>query len=180
MKDEQTENRVVTLYNMGWSVRRISRELRISRGRVDRILASKKVLRDTTPQDRIRHRKIRVSKLDPYKSYIGELLEKYPDITGQRVFEHLRDRGFDGEITIVRNYLKRVRKVVSKTALTMVETLPGQRAAHDWSDYMITYSSGESKRLTFFSYILSYCRRQYISVVEENVLKHSFLNFVIS
>lgn len=168
MKDEQTDNRVVTLHSMGWSVRRISRELGISRGRVDRILASKRVLRDTTPKDQIRQRKQRVSKLDPYKSYIGDLLERYPDITGQRIYEHLQEQGFDGEITIVRNHLKRVREVVSKTPLHMVETLPGQRAAHDWSDYTITFTStGKSERMIFFSYILSYSRRQYISVVDD-------------
>lgn len=168
MKDEQTDNKVVTLYGMGWSVRRISRELQISRGRVDRILASKRVLRDTIPGERIKQRQRRRSKLDPYKSYIGDLLERYPDITGQRVFEHLQDRGFDGEITIVRSYLKRVREVVSKTPLVMVETLPGQRAAHDWSDYTITFTStGESERVILFSYILSYSRRQYISVVND-------------
>ena len=168
MKDEQTDNKVVTLYGMGWSVRRISRELCISRGRIDRILASKRVLRDTTPEDRIKQRKPRVSKLDPHKSYIGDLLERYPDITGQRIFEHLHEKGFDGEITIVRDYLKRVREVVSKTPLVMVETLPGQRAAHDWSDYTITFTlMGESERVIFFSYILSYSRRQYISVVDD-------------
>lgn len=168
MKDAQTENKVVTLYGMGWSVRRISRELSISRGRVDRILASKRVLRTTTPQERIKKQKQRTSKLDPYKSFIGELLEKYPDITGQRIFEHLQDRGFDGEITIVRDYLKRIRQVASKTPLVMVETLPGQRAAHDWSDYMITFTlADEPERVIFFSYILSYSRRQYISVVDD-------------
>ena len=168
MKDEQIDNQVVTLYGMGWSVRRISRELRISRGRVDRILASKRDLRDTTPQARIKQRKPQISKLDPYKSYIGDLLERYPDITGQRVFEHVQQKGFDGEITIVRDYLKRVREVVSKTPLVMVETLPGQRAAHDWSDYTITFTlMGESERVIFFSYILSYSRRQYISVVDD-------------
>jgi len=168
MKDEQTDNKVVTLYGMGWSVRRISRELRISRERVDRILASKRVLRDTTPEERIKRKKRRISKLDPHKSYIGDLLDRYPDITGQRVFEHLQEKGFDGEITIVRDYLKRVGAVASKTPLTMVETLPGQRAAHDWSDYTITFtSSEEAEQATFFSYILSYSRRQYISVVND-------------
>ncbi len=168
MKDEQTDNKVVTLYAMGWSVRRISRELRISRRRVDRILASKQVLRDTTPEQRIKQRKHRVSKLDSHKSYIGDLLERYPDITAQRVFECLREKGFDGEITIVRDFLKRMREVVSKTPLTMVETLPGQRAAHDWSDYTITFTStGASERITFFSYILCYSRRQYIAVASD-------------
>ena len=168
MKDEQIDNRVVTLHGMGWSIRHISRELCISRGRIDRILASKSVLRDTIPGERINQRTRRVSKLDPYKSYIGDLLERYPDITGQRVYEHLQERGFDGEITIVRGYLKAVREVVSKTPLQMVETLPGQRGAHDWSDYMITFTStGKQEQVTFFSYILSYSRRQYISVVDD-------------
>jgi transposase len=168
MKDEQTDNKVVTLHGMGWSVRRISRELRISRERVDRILASKRVLRDTTPEERIKQKKQRESKLDPHKSYIGDLLERYPDITGQRVYEHLQEKGFDGEITIVRYYLKAVRDVVSKTPLQMVETLPGQRAAHDWSDYKITFTStGQSEQVSFFSYILCYSRRQYISLVDD-------------
>lgn len=49
----------------------------------------------------------------------------------------------------------------------MAETAPGQLAAHDWSDYNITFTSaGESQKITFFSYILCYSRRQYLSVVE--------------
>ena len=54
MKDEQLENMVVTLYHgHGWSIRRIARELGVSRKRIRRVLVSKKVLRDTTPQGRI-------------------------------------------------------------------------------------------------------------------------------
>jgi len=52
----------------------------------------------------------------------------------------------------------------------MVETLPGQRAAHDWSDYNIQFTSkepGELTRVTFFSYILGYSRKRYVSVVED-------------
>ena len=95
MKDEQIENRVVTLHGMGWSIRRIALELRISRKRIRRILVSQSVLSDTTPEERIRHKRRRASKLDPYKSYIGDLLERYPDITGQRVYDHLKEKGFD-------------------------------------------------------------------------------------
>jgi len=80
MKDEQLENLIVTLYhNRGWSIRKLSRELGASRKRIRRVLVSKRVLRDTTPQDKINTKKRRTSKLDPYKKYIGELLEKYPD-----------------------------------------------------------------------------------------------------
>jgi transposase len=170
MKDNQTENNVVTLYSMGWSIRRISRELHISRERVRRIVVSNSEKRTTTQNSPIKQKAKRISKLDPYKSYIGDLLEQYSDITGQRVLEYLRKKGYDGGKTIVHDYLKSVREVASKTPVRMVETLPGQRAAHDWSDYKIQFSSnkpGEFTKVTFFSYILGYSRRQYISVVED-------------
>jgi len=169
MKDEQLENLIVTLYHSrGWSIRRISRELGVSRKRIRRVLVSKRVLRDTTPQGRIGPKKSRASKLDPYKKYIGELLEKYPDITAQRIFELICEEGFDGEITILRYHLKQIRQVAIKIPLTMVETDPGQRANHDWSDYNITFTlAGKTERVTFFSYILSYSRRQYMSLVDD-------------
>jgi len=109
MKDEQLENLVVILsHTRAWPIRKISRELGVSRKRIRRILVSKRVLRDTTPRERILPLKQRPSKLDPYKKYIGEILEKYPGITGQRIYELIRDKGFDGEITILRYYLKRI------------------------------------------------------------------------
>ena len=170
MKDNQTENKVITLASLGWSIRRIARELHISRERVRRIVASNSKKRDTSQTGQIKQKTERVSKLDPHKSYIGDLLEKYPDITGQRVFEHLLEKGYDGGKTIVRDYLRSIREVGTKTPVLMVETLPGQRAAHDWSDYNIQFTSkelGELTRVTFFGYILGYSRRQYVSVVED-------------
>jgi len=169
MKDEQLENTVITLHlQKKWSIRRISRELHISRKRIRRILVLNSVLRDTTPEGKITHKKRRPSKLDPYKKFIGELLDKYRNITGQRVYEHLKEKGFDGEITIVRDYLKSIRGVGSKTPVRIVETEPGQRGAHDWSDYNITFTStGKTEKVTFFSYILSYSRRQYIDPVDD-------------
>ena len=168
MKDESLENTVITLHGQGWSIHRISRELRISRKRVRRMLVSNSVLRDTTPGDEITPKKRRQSKLDPYKGLIAELLDKYSNITGQRVYEHLRQRGFDGRITIVGDYLKNIREVGSKTPVRLVETDPGQRGAHDWSDYNIPFTStAKTEQVTFFSYILGYSRRQYIEIVDD-------------
>jgi len=168
MKDESLENTIITLHGQGWSIRRISGELFISRRRIRRILISNSVLRDTTPGEEITPKKKRPSKLDPYKEFIAELLNKYSDITGQRVYEHLGQRGYDGRITIVRDYLKSIRQVGSKTPVRLVETDPGQRGAHDWSDYNIPFTStGKTEQVTFFSYILGYSRRQYIEVMDD-------------
>jgi hypothetical protein len=61
MKDEQVENRIVTLHGMGWSIRRIAQELRISRKRIHRILISQSVLIDTTLEERLRQKRPRTS-----------------------------------------------------------------------------------------------------------------------
>ena len=71
MKDEKTENIVIALHSKGWSIRRISRELHISRERIHRWVVSNTVLRDTTPGDGVNQKKQQTSKLDPHKSFIG-------------------------------------------------------------------------------------------------------------
>jgi lambda repressor-like predicted transcriptional regulator len=50
MKDENLENTIITLHGQGWSIRKISRELGISRKRIHRLLVSNSVLRDTSIQ----------------------------------------------------------------------------------------------------------------------------------
>ena len=172
MKNESLENTIITLHGQGWSIRKIFRELGISRKRIRRMLVSNSVLRDTTPGEEIIQKKRRSSKLDPYKDFIIELLEKYSNITGQRVYDHLKEKNFDGEITIVREYLKSIRQVGSKTPVRLVETDPGQRGAHDWSDYHVRFTAtGKTDQVTFLSYILAYSRRQYIEVVDDKKQK---------
>ena len=169
MKDENIDNIVVTLHlQRGWSIRRISRDLHISRKRIRRILVSNAVMRDTTTDSQIPLKKKRASKLDPYQEYIAWILDKYNKITGERVYELLRDEGYEGGITIVRDYLRSICGVGPKLPVKLVETPPGQLAAHDWSDYNITFTStGKREQVTFFSYILCYSRRQYIGVVDD-------------
>lgn len=169
MKDENLENTVVTLHRRnGWSIRRIAHELRVSRKRIRRVLALNAALRDRPVEDKIPLKKRRASKLDPHKEFIAGLVEKYPKITAQRVFELLTEKGYDGKITVCRDYVRSLRGMGPKTPIRMVETAPGQLAAHDWSDYKITFTStGKAEDVTFFSYILCYSRRQYVDVVED-------------
>jgi transposase len=139
------------------------------------MLLSNSIQRDTTPVEGIKPKKKRSGKLDTFKDFIAELLDKYSNITGQRVYEHLTQKGFEGKITIVRDYLQDIRRLGSKTPVRLVETDPGQRAAHDWSDYKIHFTSSDNTvQVIFFSYILSHSRRQYIEVVDDKTQKTLF------
>ena len=170
MKDEQLENSIVTLHiNRRWSVRELSREFGISRGRVRRIIARYRHKRQTG-RDYVQPKTNTPSKLDQYKGYITELLEKYqdPPITNQRILELIREKGYQGGKTILGDYMATIRKKNTKEPVYCVETSPGEMGSHDWSEYYILFSeTGEKQKVIFFSFILNYSRRQYIEVAHD-------------
>jgi transposase len=169
MKDEALENSVVTLFSRGWAIRRIAREMDISRGRVKRILTRNDALR-REGEEPVKKPQKRRSMLDPYKDDIKELLQIFttPPPTAQRIFELIQEKGYDGGITILKDYLATIRPKKKAEPIFTVETEPGQRGQHDWSEYDITFTATQrdkTETVIFFSFILSYCRRQYIEVV---------------
>jgi transposase len=186
MKDEPLENNIVTLFERGWPVRKLSQEFGISRGRVKRILQRNEYKRKTGKQYRSSPGK-QGSKVDPYKEYISDLLETFDKTppTNQRIFELIKEKGYEGGITILSNYLQGIRGKHKKEPILCIETGPGQRGAHDWSEYYIEFTeTGQQEKVTFFSFILCYSRRQYIEIVEDKtqttllkILINTFLYF---
>lgn len=169
MQNESLENTVITLHARGWAIRRISREFGISRERVMRILKRNNQKRETG-QAIPRKTAEKPSKLDTFKEYIAELLDTYtdPPVTTQRILEKIREKGYDGGRTIVGEYVAGVRGKSNGEPVVYVETSPGERGSHDWSDYSIWFTdTGTKEKATFFSFILNYSRRQYIEVVED-------------
>ncbi len=102
----------------------------------------------------------RPSKLDPYKPTILQWLEMHP-YSAQQVFQRLRQDGFDGGPTIVRNYVRKVRPRPAPAFLTL-SFAPGEAAQIDWGEYG-SVSVGETRRkLSFFVMVLCYCRMMYL------------------
>jgi len=169
MKNESLENNIVTLFERGWPVRRLSREFGISRGRVARILQRNSYTRETGRPYKPSPGKIG-SKVDAYKEYIRDLFDTYSEKppTNQRIFELIQEKGYDGGITILSDYLRSIRGTNKKDPIVCIETPPGKRGAHDWSEYTIEFTrTGEKENVIFYSFILGYSRRQYIEIVED-------------
>jgi len=100
MIDKRTIFEIHRLKHRGWSNRKIARHLRIDRGSV-----KKYVLNPTTAQKR----SPQASKIDPYRDLIKELLDQDPSVSAPVVLQHLAKNGFDGKVTIVRDYLLKFR-----------------------------------------------------------------------
>ena len=85
------------------------------------------------PRFRPRITPARPSKLDPFKGYIRRLFEHHP-FSASQILNHLREAGYDGGATIVKDYLQRVRPVRAPAFLTL-HIASGEAAQIDWGHY---------------------------------------------
>jgi transposase len=166
--NEATRNEIVQRRQAGTSERGIARELGISRGSVRRVLARVEAQRSGSapPPGGPSPPAHRPGLLDEHAGFLGQLLERYPNITAMRVHEELRTRGFAGSYTIVRERVRQLRPRPLPEPVVRFETAPGAQAQMDYSTYDIDFSAEGRRRVYLFSYVLSYSRRAYMRFVE--------------
>lgn len=154
---------LITRHQEGWSIRALSRHFDISRNRVRRILRDAQRQRNNGNILPLKIAGIpRKSKLDAYIPDIKQLLEKFPAITGVRMLEELRDRGYQGGHSILQEKLKLLRPKPKSEPDIRFETEPGVQGQMDWSPYTIDFTRSGRTDILCFSYILGFSRRQYI------------------
>lgn len=134
---------VQRLRTKGRSQREIAKGLGISRRMVATLLGEIEQRREegeTVLEREVGPRAPKPSKLDQYEDRIREWLGKWPNLRATRCLEKLKEEGFDGGYTIVRERLRilRAELVPPKPKATPVKTAPGQRAEFDWSPYKLT------------------------------------------
>ncbi len=155
------DNRVVTLWREGVSIRALTRRFRVSRNTIRGILVRHGGARErghtVTPPKATPRR----SALDAFDAKIKEVVGRFDDITGQRLFEILRGEGYKGGITIVREKLRQVRPTPKVEPVVRFETEPGEQGQMDWSPYEIDFERTGKEIVLCFSYVLGYSRYQY-------------------
>jgi transposase len=95
----------------------------------------------------------RKSKLDPYKPIIQRWLEQHPYSAAQ-IFQRLRaEQAYTGGISILTDYVRRVRPVRAPAFLTLVFA-PGECAQVDWGCAGSMAVGSTRRRLSFFVMVL--------------------------
>ncbi len=160
------------LKNRGLKQRQIARELRVGRDTV------KKYLED--PEKAFCSKVSRPSKLDPFKDNIAKYLDDDPQVKATVILQHLEQQGFDGEITILRNYLRKIRgKTKFREPFIRFESKPGEQMQIDWGHFG-SLSYGEHKRKLYaLAVIESYSRKLYVEFThsqKQEALHQGLLN----
>lgn len=112
----------------------------------------------------------RSSKLDPFKPAIIRLLETHP-YSATQVFQRIREAGYDGGYTIVKDYVRIVRPVRQPAFLTL-SFEPGECAQIDWGEYGSVNVGSTRRRLSFFVMVMCYSRKMYLEFTVSQTMEH--------
>jgi transposase len=148
--------------NRHLTVAQIARQLLIDERTVTRWLNA----------DKYRQREVasRPSKLDPFKPQIIRWLETHP-YTATQIYLRLRDAGYSGGITIVKDYVHHVRPPRAPAFLTLAFA-PGECAQVDWGQFGSINAGNTRRRLSFFVMVLCYSRMLYVEFTLLETMEH--------
>jgi transposase len=153
--DQRTIFEIHRLNDLDWSERKIARHLRIGRPTVKKYLDNP----DQVPAKR----KKRSSKLDPYRELIDQFLEQDPQVKAPVVLQRLQQQGFDGKITIVRDFLLKLRgQRLCRTPYIRFESPPGKQMQIDWGHFGHLQYEQTKRKLYALAVIESYSRMLYV------------------
>jgi transposase len=112
----------------------------------------------------------RTSRLDPFKGQVVRLLETHP-YSAQQIFQRLREAGFAGSLTILKDYVRKVRPP-RRAAYLKLSFAPGECAQVDWGAYGSITVGATRRRLSFFVMVLCYSRLLYVEFTVAQTMEH--------
>jgi transposase len=113
---------------------------------------------------------LRTSKLDPFKAEIARLLESHA-FTAAQILVRIREQGYAGGYSIVKDYVRGIRPSRRQAFLTLAFA-PGECAQVDWGSCGSVAVGNTRRRLSFFAMVLCYSRMLYVEFTVSQSLEH--------
>ncbi len=112
----------------------------------------------------------RGSVLDPFKPRIARLLDAHP-YSAQQIFQRLREEGYSGCMTVLRDYIRRIRPPRRPVYLKL-HFAPGECAQVDWGSQGSVAVGNTRRRLPFFVMVLAYSRQMFVEFTVSQTMEH--------
>ena len=146
---------ILDLHRQGLKVSAIARQVGIDRKTVRKYIARGLEIPMYGP------RQPRASVLDPWVDYLKARLEAYPGLSAQRLLREIRERGYAGGYSTVRDTVRGLRPAGGGSPFAVrFETLPGQQAQVDFAQFRVRFTSApDSIQIVWlFSMVLGFSR----------------------
>jgi len=153
--DEALQSQARHLYAVEkLSIRQVAQKLGVSRKKAARLIRADNLAR-----------KVPDSIIKPYEGLIHEWYREYPFLQAIQVHERLKNYGFTGGYTAVKEYTQPFRKK-RKKAYHELSFLPGQEAQVDWMQRTLSFGV-----VYGFIYILAFSRYLYVRFYPRNSME---------
>jgi transposase len=102
----------------------------------------------------------RPSILDSYKGYLRGRLETYPGLTASRLLREIRELGYRGGATTVKDFVRAIRPAAPAIFERRFETEPGRQAQADFAHFRVCFTDEPSRErvIWLFSMVLGFSR----------------------
>jgi len=125
-----------------------------------------------------RERKLRSSKLDPYKAKVDELLGEGV-WNSMVILREIQTLGYQGSRTILRQYIQPKRALRPGGATVRFETEPGKQLQSDWGEVVVALG-GVRRKVHFIVNELGYSRRFHFWCTESTDAEHTYEGLIRS
>ena len=145
---------ILDLHRQGLSVSAIARQLGVDRKTVRTYIAKglePPAYKKRTPAPAI---------VDPFEPYLRERLATYPGLTAVRLWREIKERGFAGGYSVVRDRARDLRPIRAAGFEVRFETPPGEQAQVDFAQFNVEFADqpGVKRIVWLFSMVLGYSR----------------------
>lgn len=157
--DEATRGRILRLHDVDGLPRgTIARLLGVHHSTVKRVLE-----REAPPAHRDEPTPVRRTRaIDVHVAFLRATLEQYPTITASRLFQMVRERGYQGGPDHFRHLVAEIRPRQRYEAFLRQRTLPGEEAQVDWGHFGRVRVGNAKRPLYAFVMVLSYSRAMFV------------------
>lgn len=107
------------------------------------------------------------SVVSPFETYLRERVTAVPELTGRRLLREIRDLGYAGGYTAVKDFLRAVRPTVVTGYERRFETPPGKQGQVDFAYFRTVFTDepGVERIVWLFSLVLGHSRMMWARFV---------------
>jgi transposase len=123
-------------------------------------------------------RKHQGSKLEPYKPKIDQLLSDNV-WNAMVILREIQAEGYNGEVTLIREYIQPKRVLQPSRATVRFETKPGEQLQTDWGEVVVEIA-GKLTKVDFIVNTLGYSRRFHFWCTDCQDAEHTYEGLILS
>ncbi|QET91613.1 IS21 family transposase [Roseomonas mucosa] len=109
----------------------------------------------------------------PFEAFLRERIDRFPELTGRRLWREVRELGFTGAYSTITEFLRGIRPPAEPAAFERrFETPPGRQAQADFAYFKVAFEDepGAERVVWVFSLVLGHSRLMWARFVAQQDL----------